>query len=105
MREAPPKGYWIECGSDWDAKDVLIACGKTDHSLCGDLTLYRTTGSLKGMKYIHHGWGTGWVPLTWTCFPWRELKAGRLQHFETLEDLRVALGMHSRAGFIEIEVL
>ena len=99
-RVPPPKGYWIACGDAWDSKDVLVPCGKADHSQCGDLSIYRTTGTLKGMEYIHFSWGTGWTPLTWTCFPWKEWKAGRLQHFETMEALRASLGTHKRASII-----
>lgn len=97
--DCPPKGYWIECSHGWDADDLIIPCGNSDHSGCGALVLYRTNGTRKGMDRIGKG-GTGWFPLLWSLFPWRAWRAGRLQYCETLADLVAALGTHERADLI-----
>jgi len=95
-KKTPPiAGYWLCCYSGPYDKTagILYSCGSFNHNNCR-VSLYATDGTLKNMKYVHSSWGNGWYPLTWTCFPFKELKEGRLQHFNTLADLQASLGNH-----------
>jgi hypothetical protein len=90
-RTPPIAGYWVSC----------YGCQKTVHDAnCEYLEVMHTDGTLKNMKYVHHSWGTHWVNLLWTCFPYDELKAGQLQNFSNLQDLKIALGNHRFVGIV-----
>lgn len=98
-RIAPQAGYWIGC---LDSSNIpWVTCCKTIHDLsCVYLDVYKTDGTLKNMKYIHHEYGTGWCTLYWTCFPFDEIKNGTLKYYPTLADLKTALGTHKINGMI-----
>ena len=82
-RNPPLAGYYISC-----------LCGNKAHSTSCTLDVYSTNGTLKNMQYVHHLWGTGWCKLTWTCFPFQDLKLGKVDYYPTLADLKLALGTH-----------